>query len=176
MNLTLIIAIIGCVTGLSSLLIQFISYFSTVARIEVVKDDASHSYFFDAIDFNVNSYRTRYSGVISLVISNKSSFPITINNIYIKNKKLKYPLKHDNEFKFTPKSIKLSTDTHTSYTYYTPSQIITLPLRLEAYDTVYASARFPFLDSLVDFDSLHTPIEFKLSVNTPRKTFTQKVK
>jgi len=46
MDITLLIATIGCITGLSSLLIQFFSFLSTVPRLKIAIDESSHSYFF----------------------------------------------------------------------------------------------------------------------------------
>lgn len=173
MDLTLLIAIIGCITGFTSLIIQLSSYLSTVARLKIETDDSSNSYFFKAKDFKVDTYKTNFSAVVSLVISNKSSYPVTISNIYLKNRKKKYQLRHNNKFKFSPKEIPLGEG---SFTYYNPSVAIDLPYRIEPYDTVYASVRLPFFDELVDHNDLSKSVKFKLIINTPRKAFTHKVK
>lgn len=142
MDTTLLIATIGCVTGVASLLIQLSSHLSTVARLKIELDDSSHSYYFKSKDFKVERYKTNFSAVISLVISNKSSYPVTIDNIYIKSNKIKYKMKSCNDFRFQVHSIPVKEN---SYVGYNPSKPINLPLRIEAFDTVFASVRFPFL-------------------------------
>lgn len=171
MDTTLLIAVIGCVTGLSSLLIQFFSFLSTVPRLKIAIDESSHSYFFKAKDFKVESYRTDFCAVVSLFISNKSSYPVTIDGIYIKCNKHRF--KHINEFKFHPQSIPVREKTWTEYR---PSNPLTLPVRIEAFDTIFASARFPFFDVLVDANDLTKPTEFELMISTPRKVFRHRVK
>lgn len=174
MDITLLIATIGCITGLSSLLIQFFSFLSTVPRLKIAIDESSHSYFFRAEDFKVERYRTKFCAVVSLIISNKSSYPVTIDGIYIKSNKLKgCRIKHINEFSFQPKSIPLGEKTWTEYC---PSKSIVLPFRIDAFDTIFVSARFPFFDKLVDTEDLSKPAEFDIVVSTPRKTFRHKVK
>lgn len=173
MNLTLIIAIMGCVTGITSLLIQLFSYLSTVARLDISIDKSSNSYFFNTKDFKISGYKTNFSAVVSLIISNKSSYPITIDGIYIKSNKIKYTIKHFNEFKFHPQEISIGDN---SITYYPPSAPINLPLRIEAFDTIFASARFPFFDPLIDCNDLSKPVKFKLIIHTPRRTFHCKAK
>jgi len=172
MNKTLLIAIVGCITGVGSLVLQLSTYLLTAARLKINIDDSSHSYFFNSNDFKLQGYKTNFSAVVSLVISNKSSYPLTIDNIYITSKKIKYKMKHSNDFKFQPQSIPLGENSFSSHS---PSKPINLPLRIESFDTIFASVRFPFFEQMVDNNDLSNPSNFKLMISTPRKVYRHKV-
>ena len=168
-NLTIILSIIGCITGICSLFIVFYQFILTTPRIKLELNDRFRSYFFDTKSFNITSYETDYSASINIKISNLSSYPLTIGHIYVKHKKLiSY---HNNDFKFQPKQIKTGEN---SYTYYNPDKILTLPLRLDSFDTITGSIRIPFADKFIDKNN--KKFIAKLVLYTPRKNYTLKVK
>jgi hypothetical protein len=174
MNATLTIAIIGCITGVSSLLIQLFQYFLTVAKLKIELDQSKYSYLFKATDFGLSGYGCKYAAVVSLKISNCSSFPITINAIVVKNKNFK--TRHINNMTFQAMQIRINKNEEPPiYSQYDPSKCIIIPTRLESYDTIFVSARFAFPDRLIDEKHLDEPIDLNLAIATPRKTFRYKV-
>lgn len=178
MNFTFILALIGCITGLSSLLIQLFEYLGTISKLEITVDDYSNSYFFKTQDFGVKRYLSTYSAVVSFKISNCSLYPITINAITASIGGIEYVSRHDNNFTFQPKDFLLEElcDGRKSYRSYRPTESFQIPERIDSYDTIYASARFPFIDEFVDPTKTHEPIYLNISIVTPRKVFRRKVK
>jgi hypothetical protein len=112
-------------------------------------------------DLKSNEYDSEKAAVISLKISNSSSFPITIDEVYIKNHTKIF---HNNGFTFAPIEIKLENN---KFTYLPPKTIAKIPLRIEPYDTVQISFRFPFFKGSDNF---------KLFLSTPRKNYSLRVK
>ena len=76
--ITLIIAIIGALTGIIGLIIQFIEYKKSQVRLKIKFIDEKSFYTTGS-----TSYKCKYFGVISLKISNCSSLPITLDEVKI---------------------------------------------------------------------------------------------
>lgn len=164
-----IIAVIGCVSGVTSLLLKLFEYLRTVPKLKIEVDDITNSYFFDAQSFGkLDRYKTKNCAIVSLKISNCSLHPITINSITAKSKNTDYVCRHDSSLEFSPKDIRLGPN---SFTYYPCSSAIKIPARLDANDTIYASARFPFIDKIVENSVDKKSIVLLLSVSTPIKVF-----
>lgn len=167
-NITLAIAIIGCIGSIIGLTLHFYSHQLTTPKIKLELDPNHSSFYFDATDkeFNVSGYKTKFSAFICIKIINASSFPVTVDRIYIDD------ALHDQDFTFTPKQISRGPK---SYTYWPPTPSIELPCRVEAFDIVTGSVRFPFFDTLVLSNDSCEILNIKLSLHTPRKVLHLKV-
>lgn len=158
---TLIIAIIGAITGILSLVIQFVEYSKSNVNI-IMKIDERRTFYNEIENKNQTVYRCKNMGVISLKISNCSSLPITIDEAKI--------IHNDNNILYlnSKKTIncgKVMDDKRIlSINLYEQAN---LPLRIECYDTVYLSFIFPFIDNIIESES-----EFVLI--TPRRNYKEK--
>lgn len=157
--ITLIIAIIGAVTGIVALIIQFVEYKKSSVKL-VIEIDEHISYYLK----NTNeTYKCEYIGVISAKISNCSSLPITIDEVIIVLDN--YKVKHEPKMTKTTLEVKKGENT---YTYLTINDKPKIPLRIECYDTVFVSFAFPFFDKFLNE-------KFELQLLTPRKTYKKKI-
>lgn len=158
-NVTLIIAIIGAITGILGLIIQFIEYKKSNVRLKMIIDEKK-SFYVPNID---KYYQCDYSGVVTMKISNCSSLPITIDEAMITcdNRILMYlncEKKIKNEYKLDEdKSIIIKV-------YKQPI----LPLRIECYDTIFLSFIFPFFDEIKEK-------KFEFILKTPRKDYKKNI-
>lgn len=152
--ITLIIAIVGAITGIVSLLIQFNEYRKSNVKLIVEIDDRKSFYTTGS-----KNYKCEFFGVISLKISNCSSLPITIDEVSIScesktlryfNKKIEVDKKHN-----------YSENSYSEIKLYEQRE---LPLRIECYDTLFLSFIFPFWD---DIGSK----KFCFNIKTPRKNY-----
>jgi len=154
-----LISVLSLIISVGSLFINYLVYkFYTPKLIFKL---IPHSYYFYMKDLKSNEYDSEKAAVISLKISNSSSFPITIDEVYIKNHTKIF---HNNGFTFAPIEIKLENN---KFTYLPPKTIAKIPLRIEPYDTVQISFRFPFFKGSDNF---------KLFLSTPRKNYSLRVK
>ncbi len=173
MNHTLIIATIGCVTGVLGLLLQLRAHLLTSARLRIeVCTPSPQSYFFRHSDFGVSGFRSKYGAVVSLKISNCSSHPITIDGAFIPQKENAHPILHFPGFELNPKNMPIGKGLTT---HYAPSEPLKIPYRLEAFDTIFASVRFPFFESKVP-EKLRRPARVRVCLSTPRRVYTCRAK
>lgn len=152
--ITLIIAIIGAITGVLALIIQYIDYKKAKVRLKVrLLENKS---FYSTGD---DSYKCKYFGVISIKISNCSSLPITVDEAEIKYNEIK-------RFYFNKKK---SVNTRHSYVNNSFTEVSLyeqphLPIRIDCYDTVFLSFVFPFFDEFINK-------KFNFILKTPRKDY-----
>lgn len=166
---TLILSIIGSITGILSLIIQYLTHVKSSANLKFIIED--NSYFFNTDDFNVKEYKNMYAIVISTRILNTSSEPITIYKVKIHNPYI-LPLEHENDFNFTPKKININSIYQSAKI--VPFDNATLPLRIDAFDSKLVSFRF-----LIDKSKFKKQYNYSLGVNlslyTPRKNYFETV-
>lgn len=152
--ITLIIAIIGALTGIIGLIIQFIEYKKSQVRLKIKFIDEKSFYTTGS-----TSYKCKYFGVISLKISNCSSLPITLDEVKINSSK--HCIKYFNKNIQVDKSHKYSNNSFTEITLYDNAK---LPLRIDCYDSIYLSFIFPFWDKIESN-------QFNFNIITPRKNY-----
>lgn len=156
---TLIIAIIGAITGVLALIIQYVDYKKSKVKLKVLLEDRKS--FYNTGD---TTYKCKYFGVISVKISNCSSLPITIDEAEIKFNEVKRL--YFNDKKNINKKHIYDNKSFTEIRLYEQPQ---LPLRIDCYDTVFLSFIFPFFDEFVNKD-------FNFILRTPRRDYKHKFK
>ena len=157
--LTLTIAIIGAITGVLALMLQYIEYKKSKVKLEVNLNDRKS--FYTTGD---NRYKCKYFGVISIKISNCSSLPITIDEAEIKYNKISH--------EYFNNEIKVDKEHNNNDRSYTEIQLFNqpkLPFRIDCYDTAFLSFIFPFFDEI-------TNNKFEFILKTPRKEYKSKFK
>lgn len=163
--LSLIIASIGCVTGIISLIIVLIDNIFQVGKQHFETSNRRKSYYFNANDTETKGcYNVKLCSVVSIKATNRSSYPITIDEAYLKNSK--NTAYHFNDFEYKYIEIKTS-PTHTVGQ--DSEELATLPLKLEPFETKYLAFAFPYVDNFVN--KCGEEIYTKLIVITPRKKY-----
>lgn len=173
-NITLAIALLGSITGVSGLILNFLGYWSTRAKLKITISRGYTPFFLirkDEADFG--NYRTDSIAMIPVRIINKSEKPVTIVEVRIQklfNKKRK--TFSSNDFKLNHNLITFSTGDRTSTSYRTLKQI-NLPIRIEPFDIIEGSFRFPFFDDFKGNGEVSD--KFVLHIQTTRQTFHLKM-
>lgn len=155
-TITFIISIIGCVTGLTSILIQFFNYLRFKPRIGFLKPDiyknwAVESFTGHRIGYleDENGHAISFSGhddyvffVLPVVIINKSGSPISIFNVSPKGENGDF----SSVFKYHLDSIPLKDGSGGRYIY-NQLPIFDFPIRINSYDSVSGSVVVYFLNN-----------------------------
>lgn len=163
------VSIIGCVTGIISLSIVLANNMFQIGKQKVQQLDNRKTYYFDSNETETNGCcGLNYCCVVSLKITNCSSYPTTIDEIYLKSNK--NIANHSNEFSF--EYIEIQTNENT-VTFIDIEQKAILPLKFEPFETKYITAMFPFFGPFVD--EYGEEIKTKLFVITPRKEYSTEV-
>lgn len=137
-TITLIIAIVGAVTGIIALIIQFVEYRKSAVKLKVqINDENSYS---------MPTGNKYIIGSVSAKISNCSSQPITIDEVFAVLGKNRIEHLNVNEQKEDE-----------------------IPRRIDCYDTTFITFHFCWFDDFVNK-------EFELHLITPRKIYKRKVK
>lgn len=167
--ISLIVAIIGCATGLISIIIVLINNIFQIGKQRFSLSEKRKSYYFKSDETNIKGcYNTKICATVSIKATNQSSYPITIDEVVIQNKNLK--AYHYNDFSFdyievpTAPNIVTSCDTE---------KLATLPLKLDPFETKYFAVGFPFFENLVL--TYGEEIKAKLIVTTPRKKYKMNI-
>jgi hypothetical protein len=158
LKLTTVLSIIGALTGTSGLAISFRDFWLSSPKLKIELDIQNSSYFFNVKDLGDTGFVTNRSAIVSVKISNASSFPITIDRIFVKKKK--YFSFHSIRFSTTPREINVSPG---RYTAYNVSKPLDLPLRIEPFDVIYGSVRLPFAEKLITENKMKCNITFSTS-------------
>lgn len=157
--ITLIIAIVGAITGILAIILQYIEYRKSKVKLKV--NLVENKSFYSTGD---TSYKCKYFGVISIKISNCSALPITIDEAEIKYNKVLRPYFSEE---------KTVNKTHTydkqSYTEVVLFEQAKLPYRIDCYDTTFLSFIFPFFDEFINN-------KFEFILKTPRKQYKYEFK
>ncbi len=155
---TLTIAIFGATTGIISLIIQFIEYRKSKVKLRIKIEDR-YTYY----TTGDSSYKCEYFGIVSLKLSNCSALPITLDEVFVKTNY--YNKKHIKEL--TNFNTSVPAKNGGSYDL-RPFKSADLPLRIDCYDSVFISFRFPFFDEYINKD-------IELVLVTPRKEYKMKI-
>lgn len=161
--ITLIIAIIGAITGVLALILQYIEYRKSKVKLKVDLVD-NKSFYSTGNTSEGTKYNCKYFGVISIKISNCSALPITIDESEIKYKKILRSY-FSKEIKVNKKHVY----DNQSYTEVALFEQAKLPYRIDCYDTTFLSFIFPFFDEFVS-------TKFEFILKTPRKQYKYKFK
>lgn len=164
---TLFISITGLILSVVSLIIHYLNYRSSQSRMKFKVQE--HSFYCEARDFSITNFDSKYFAFISVKISNLSSLPITIDDVYLNEHILNGG--HYNELKYSVPEIP---NPNFIDPFRTPKEIISysitpytdalLPLRIEPYDTMLRCFKIPF------DEHLHL-VKHKMFISTPRKTY-----
>lgn len=98
-NITLLISLIGCFTGISGLLISLYTLFRERFRLKIVFSD-TENWFFPRLK-EYETYRTDLQAIVRFNLINRSAHPISIYDLDIKfnNKFLRYEQYPNNRLK-----------------------------------------------------------------------------
>lgn len=166
---TQILAIIGAVTGISSLLVQFFTYRLYRPRLKI-EIDKSESFFFEVSDNPspkiLDSFEKSIiiSGAfITLNISNISIYPVTITGIDVYQKE-----------KYTPTMDfarnELIFDYHGSKLTCFFKETMKKHFRLNLYDTKSGLLKIPLFREITEEE-----LAFTIIVKTPEKSFVKEI-
>jgi len=163
----LLLSIIGCVTGMCSLILYLNKYFLEKPKLKIYLDRVPCSYYFKNKDFNVvPSFNCTYSAVISLRIDNCSAYPATISDIQVKSKHTSKRSYHNGFFTFEEPGIPAIPQGR--YMHPT-SETFELPIRIDPFDSFFGCVQISFFDPFV-IDEI-TPSHIIMEIHTPRKIF-----
>lgn len=136
---TQIIAVIGCVTGVCSLVLNFYKLLSEKPKVKI----EDYKFFLNGFCDNKNDgFRSKKILVLNLRINNVSLAPITLKNVIFKHDNI--TLWANYEYKFT--GVSFSKGNTTSY--YNVDKQIDFPFTIEPMKIVNCSLVFPFADDL----------------------------
>lgn len=164
-----IIAIIGCVTGVSSFLITFFQFFNERQRLKISCETDSTVYFDKFESFS--HYDCNKQGIARFRIINKSRLPITIYKIDVHANKTRVPI--DDAFPTKP-YIYISMDNLDldRYAIDVSSQLLT-PIKLQPFESAYG---YFFLSFLPKSNKETYTLKFKFFTSRRNKRKTIKVK
>ncbi|EHT2912756.1 hypothetical protein KXK16_002753, partial [Listeria monocytogenes] len=165
LNTELTIAIIGAITGISSLLLQFFSYLYLKASLKIEYDDWTSSFYFNTKSFDgtisVND-KENNSAAISVRLVNRSSEPITIYKVSFKSRS-NFDI-HRDFFKFTPAKIHMDSGRTTSLNI---ANQFDLPITIDPYSVINGSINCLYADQFIK----NKKFVAKLIFQTSRKSF-----
>ncbi|MQS88255.1 hypothetical protein [Companilactobacillus mishanensis] len=164
--MAIVLSIIGCITGVASLVVQGMNLHLSLPKVTAVQSSRYDSYWIDGTslesiksksplnDFDEIATKT-YVSIISMQITNKSAYPITINEI----KKINSGTKEITSDSFNP-----LIDPANKVMFC--EKPLELPIRINPYDSLNGSIAF--------FDVIGGSGEIKsekFKINTSYKTF-----
>lgn len=168
LNATDIIALIGCVTGVSSFLITFSRFFSERQRLKITCEKDSTYYFKKFAEFS--HYGCSKQGIARFRIINKSRLPISIYKIDVQTDKTRVPI--EDKFPKQPQIFinadKLGID---QYVIDVSSQLME-PIKLQPFESVYG---YFFLSFLPDSNEESYTLNFKFYTSRRNKRKVIKV-
>lgn len=167
---TQIIALIGCITGICSLVLNFYKILSEKPRIKFEDYRFYLNGFYDNDD---GTYESNKILIINLRILNISIFPISLKGTMIKYNNL--ILEPHPEYKLNRISFKHDDK---SGIHYTIDKQIIFPLTIEPMQIINCSLVFPFADELFRIydEDAHKPMEIDLNLLTANKKLKFKTK
>lgn len=167
-----IIGAIGCITGtLSIILIIRQNKFSQGKLLVELAEPigAANSFYFDPKrEITDCHYRSSCAVAISLKVTNQSAYPVSLDDFVLKNDRIL--CHHDPEFKFHPFEYRLKNLAYWSIAF-APS--VTLPVRLEPFETRIIGLRFPFAGK---GPLPNPPLAATIEIKTSRKPMKLDVK
>ena len=162
----IIVSIIGCLTGIASLVVVIVNNIFMKGTIRFSVSERRGTYYFSASDTETSGcINLKICAAISIKATNSSAYPTTIDEAYIGNRMVR----HMDEFNF--EYIELEKENH-SVVYRDIEEKAILPLQLEPFQTKYFSFVFPYFESQIS--EYGTPANVILKIVTPRKTYKLK--
>lgn len=162
-TISIVLSIIGCITGAASLVVVAFNIVFQQGKQTFKISEQRGSYYFSASDTKIKGcWQPTYCAVISIKAINKSSYPITISDAFIK--KSENTARHYNEFAFDNIYIK---ESEKSEIWKDTEPNAQLPLKLEPFETKYFSFSFPFFENFVS--KYGEDIDVELTITTARK-------
>ncbi len=162
-----IIAIIGCITGVSGFLITFFQFFNERQRLKIYCELDSTVYF-DKFE-SYSHFGCDKQGIARFRIINKSRLPITIYKIDCHSGKYRIPL--DNDFPTRP-FIYISLDKNDiEQIAIDASSQLKVPIKLEPFESIYGYFFLSYLPrSLIEL------YELKFKFYTSRRDIRKTIK
>lgn len=161
LNITLLIAIIGCITGISSLLINIIKFLNERVKLKVFLNKGIY------FNQNYSNESLLYDFLGTFTFINKSSMPITVYSIDFINTETS-KIYHNQ--KCHQNSINLITCKYSDKSWSTcrilMSNQIKFPLRIDPYDAITTKIYLP----RVKIKHSNNSFSFKAIIKTPRKS------
>lgn len=167
-----IIAAIGCITGTVSIILIIrqnkFSHGKLIVELAETVGAANSFYFDPQREITDCHYRSSCAVAISLKVTNQSAYPVSLDEFLWRNgRTLCY---HDPEFKFPPFEYNFKNIAYWNIAF-APS--VTLPIRLEPFETRIIGLRFPFAGK----GPLPTPpLSATIEIKTSRKPMNLDVK
>lgn len=158
--LSLVLSIIGCITGVASLLINF--YKVLIERTKLsVEFDQNQCLYFDKLE-SYSDYNTKFQSFIYIRLINKSSNPITIYNIqtHCNDKEIF----HHSYNGSTIELVFFKNPNRTTIKPYNMDKQIKLPLKIDGFSVFQGYIFYDFLPDLHNENQ-----EFNLTIKTSRK-------
>lgn len=171
------IAVFGAITGVLGLFLNFLSYRRTASHLKVKLLEGSNSFYVASHEDTetpiLEGFATKSFAVIGVELINKSDKPISVRSIQGKIKHSKYRLRHTPKMSINNSLLCFSTG-KTSRVRYGLRKSFKLPIRLEPYDIIAGTIRFPFFDDALNesFD----PVPITVVFYTSRRTYRLKVR
>lgn len=142
MSFELLLGVIGSVTGVLALIIQLFDFRSYIPKLKI-RADQKTSYVFSKDDVKLPRYKTDKFCIVNLQINNVSAMPTTITSVTLNNpNKYEIPLPHDPKLSINDPMIPIIDG---GYIVIKIPSTQELPIRVNAYDAIYCSFRFPFM-------------------------------
>ena len=156
----LVISIVGCITGIISLLIVILYNTFQIGKQKISVSERRGTYYFDSSVTKIKGASgVKYCAIVSLKVTNQSSYPITLDNAYIKTRS-NY---HLDEFRYDD----IIVINNRGESWIDTEAIVRLPLKFEPFETKYFALAFPFFkNEVTDFGK---PVEVPITIVTARK-------
>lgn len=162
-SLTDLVAFIGCITGIVSLIISLRQVWLERFSLKIYFIEADNC-FFDCLHED-HKRRTHLQGILHIRFSNHSSTPLTIYSIHIWINNNKVRPDHFDRKSFSITSYMDAYDNREILEFPMDKQI-SLPLRLEPYD---AQEGYVFLPFFPDSDAVSEPVKVLIETTKGRR-------
>ena len=175
MDWTLNIAIYGAVVSTFAIFLQLIAYYSSTPSLKISnKFNNAESFVVSKKDHDFHQlYNCAYVMVVSLRITNKSSRPDTILSVHIKTpsgRRLESRSIIEPEYLYSPNPLSRE-----YYRQFLNLPKLSLPRRLEPYDTVFGFVSIPFVDEICDKEGNIPSVKVYIETSRTTKSITLSV-
>lgn len=164
-----IIAIIGCITGVSGLLITFFQFFNERQRLKIVCENDASVYFDKFQTFS--HYGCDKQGIARFILINKSRLPITIYKIDVHTNKTRVPI--DDKFPTHPQIVINADELGLNQYVIDVSSQLKGPIKLQPFESVYGYFFLSFLPKSSD-EIYNLKFKFYTSRRNKRKNILVK--
>ena len=158
--LTIVLSIIGAITGFAGLAINFYKFLSERFKLKIIFSETDNIFFPKLKD---SICKTNYQGIIRMNIINKSSSPVTVYDIDIFCNNLKITNR-----KYETNEIVLLDEVWSANKYsslvFPMDKQFTFPLRLESYDSYEGVLFLPFFP-----DTYENEVSLKIVIKSTKR-------